>query len=133
VAGMIFRQAENAVVLEEMNVLPAISRGWEVFRANLGPIIVMAIILAIIGFVTGLIIAIPVIVVVFPAVFTFAMGQGQSYSPLIFMGVCLCIYIPVAMVLQGIIIAYIESAWTLTYMRITRPQDNTPVVLEANA
>jgi len=132
VAGMIFRQAENAVVLEEMNVLPAISRGWEVFRGNLGPIFVMAIILAILGFVTGLIIAIPVIVVVFPAVLTFAMGQGQSYSPLIFMGVCLCIYIPVAMVLQGIISAYTESAWTLTYMRITKPQDNTPVGLEEN-
>ncbi|HQV95680.1 MAG TPA: hypothetical protein PLF41_14555, partial [Anaerolineales bacterium] len=37
VLGMIFRQAENAVVLEEMGVLPAITRGWEVFKANLGP------------------------------------------------------------------------------------------------
>ena len=37
VVGMIIRQAENAIVLENMPVLPAISRGWEIFRANLGP------------------------------------------------------------------------------------------------
>jgi hypothetical protein len=37
-------------------------------------------------------------------------------------------------VLNGIITAYTESAWTLTYMRLTaKPQDNAPVVLEANA
>jgi len=134
VLRMIFRQAERAIVLEELAVLPSLSRGWEVFRANLGPIIVMAIILAIIGVVAGLIISIPIFLVVFPTVFAFAMGQGETYSPLIFMGICLCIYVPVALVLQGIMTAYIESAWTLTYMRITQPQqDNTPLVPETDA
>lgn len=134
VVRMIFRQAERAVVLEDMAVLPSISHGWEVFRANLGPIIVMAIILGIIGFVAGLIIAIPVFLVVFPSIVTFAFGQGETYSPLIFMGVCLCIYIPVALVLQGIITAYTESAWTLTYMQITQPtQDVDTDIIEANA
>jgi hypothetical protein len=133
VLRMIFRQAERAVVLENMAVLPSLSRGWEVFRANLGPIIVMAIILAILGFIVGLIIAIPVFLVVFPTIFALAMGQGESYTPLIFMGVCLCLYVPVALVLQGIVTAYTESAWTLTYMRITKTQDETPEVLEANA
>jgi hypothetical protein len=89
--------------------------------------------LAIIGFVAGLVIAIPVFLVVFPTIFAFAMGQGETYTPLIFMAVCMCIYIPIALVLQGIITAYTESAWTLTYMRITQPQDETPEVIEANA
>jgi hypothetical protein len=133
VVGMIIRQAQNAIVLEDLQVMPALSHGWEIFRGNLGPIIVMAIILAIIGFVAGLVIAIPVFLVVFPTIFAFAMGQGETYTPLIFMAVCMCIYIPIALVLQGIITAYTESAWTLTYMRITQPQDETPEVIEANA
>jgi len=134
VLRMIFRQAERAVVLEDMAVLPSISRGWEVFRANLGPVIVMAIILAIIGFAAGLIISIPILLVVFPTVFAFAMGQGETYSPLILMGICLCIYIPIALVLQGLATAYIESAWTLTYMRISQPQqDSDAAIIEANA
>jgi hypothetical protein len=134
IVGMIIRQAENAIVLEDMPVLPAISRGWEVFRANLGPIILMAIILTVIGVVVGLVIAIPILAVVVPAAITFAVGKAQNWTPMIFAGICLCLYIPVAWLLTGILTAYTESAWTLTYLRITaKPQDNPPVVLEANA
>lgn len=133
VLGMIFRQAENAVVLEEMDVLPAITRGWEVFKANLGPIILMAIILAVIGFAAGFVIVLPIFAIVFPAMIAFMAGQGQNLTPLYMMGACLCLFIPVAWLLQGIIIAYAESAWTLTYMRLTKPQDNAPLPTEANA
>ena len=136
VVGMIIRQAENAIVLEDLRVLPAISRGWEVFRANLGPVILMAIILAVIGVIVGIIIALPVLAIVVPAAVTFAVGKAQNWTPMIFAGVCLCLYIPVAWVLNGIITAYTESAWTLTYMRLTaKPQESAPVpvVPEANA
>jgi len=134
VIGMIIRQAENAIVLENMPVLPAISRGWEIFRANLGPIILMAIILAVVGVVVGLIIAIPILAVVVPAAITFPVNRAENWTPMIFAGVCLCLYIPVAWLLNGILTAYTESAWTLTYMRLTAsPSENQPAVLEANA
>jgi hypothetical protein len=134
VVGMIIRQAENAIVLENMPVLPAISRGWEIFRANLGPIILMAIILAVVGVVAGLIIAIPILAIVVPAAITFAVNRAENWTPMIFAGVCLCLYIPVAWFLNGILTAYTESAWTLTYMRLTAsPSENPPAVLEANA
>jgi hypothetical protein len=134
VIGMIIRQAENAIVLENMRVLPALRRGWEVFRANLGPIILMAIILAVIALVIGFVIALPVIVIVFPSVIAFAAGDRQNWTPLILMIIGLCIYIPILLVLNGIMTAYLESVWTLTYMRLTaKPPDNAPVVLEANA
>jgi hypothetical protein len=134
VVGMIIRQAENAIVLEDLPMLPAISRGWEIFRANLGPIILMAIILAIMGVIVSVIVALPVLAIVVPAAVTFAINKAQNWTPMIFAGVCLCLYIPVAWVLNGIITAYTESAWTLTYMRLTaKPQDSIPVVPEANA
>ena len=125
VLGMIFSQAERALVLEELGVMPALSRGWEVFRANLGPMILMAIILAVLGFVSGLIIAIPIFIIVFPTMFAYLAGGAQSASPLIFMGVCICLYFPVALVLQGIVTSYTETAWTLTFMRLT----GTPTVV----
>ena len=133
VINMVVRQAENAIVLEEMSVLPAISRGWDVFRKNLGPIIIMAIILAVIGFAVGFIIAIPIFIIVLPAVIAFAVGEAQNWTPLALAGVCICLYIPISLLLNGIAIAYTESAWTLTYMRLTQPQDIEPAVLpEAN-
>jgi hypothetical protein len=134
VVGMIIRQAENAIVLEDLPVMPAISRGWEVFKANLGPIVLMAIILAVLGVVVGLIIALPILAIVVPAALTFALGNQQNWTPMIFAGICLCLYVPVVWVLNGILTAYTESAWTLTYMRLTaKPQDDAPVVVEANA
>lgn len=133
VINIIVRQAQNAIVLEDARVLPSLSRGWDIFRNNLGPIILMAIILGILGLVAGFIIAIPVFIVVFPAVLTFMAGDGQNWTPLALMGVCLCLYIPVSLLLNGIVVAFSEAAWTLTYMRIVRPQDNAPVIIEANA
>ena len=119
IAGLIIRQAENAVVLEDMRALPALSRGWEIFRKNLGPIFLMAILLWVIGVVAGLIIAIPVIAVAIPAAITFALGEGRQWTPLILLGGCLCIYIPVSMVLNGVLTSYIQAVWTLTYRRLT--------------
>ena len=134
VVGMIFRQSERAIVLEELGVMPAISRGWEIFRANLGPIILMTIILAVIGFVVGLAIAIPIIIIVFPAMFTFIAGGAQNNTPLIFMGVCFCLYLPVLLVFNGVLTAYTESAWTLVYMRLTHKADggNTPAPMHVD-
>jgi len=133
VIHMITRQAENAIVLEDMNVLPALSKGWDIFRKNLGPIIIMAIILAVINFAAGLIIALPIIIVVVPAAIAFAFGEAQNWTPMAIAGVCLCLYIPISLLLNGIAIAYTESAWTLTYLRLTRVQDDQPVALpEAN-
>jgi hypothetical protein len=128
VIGLIVHQAERVIVLEGSPVLPSISRGWDIFRANLGPILVMAIILAVIGFVAGLIIAIPVLIVVVPAAIAFAAGNAENYNPLIFAGICLCLYIPVSLLLNGILISYTESVWTLTYMRLTGKPNSDDVV-----
>ncbi|MCI0549837.1 MAG: hypothetical protein L0287_02665 [Anaerolineae bacterium] len=129
VVYLIANQSERAIVLEEMRVLPAISRGWDVFRNNLGPIIVMAIILAVISFVVGFIIAIPILIVVVPTMFAFMAGEAQNWTPLAIAGVCICLYIPISLLLNGIAIAYTESAWTLTYMRLTKPPVSEPIPL----
>ncbi len=123
VINMIVRQAQNAIVLEDAGVLPSISRGWDIFRNNLGPIIVMAIILTVIGLVAGFIIALPVLVVVIPATIAFVVGNAQNWTPMIVAGALLCLYIPISMLINGILVAYTESVWTLTYMRLTRKPD----------
>lgn len=134
VLGMIFRQAERAIVLEELGVMPALSRGWEVFKSNLGSIIIMAIILGILGFIAGLIIAIPIFVIVVPAMMAYTISGAESSTSLAFAAICFCLYLPVLWLLQGILTSYTESAWTLTYLRLTggapaqpKPEDNRPL------
>ena len=133
VISLIVRQAERAIVLENLGVLPALSRGWDIFRNNLGPLIVMALILAVISLVVGFIVAIPVLLVVLPSTFAFMAGGGPGWNTMGLVFACMCLLAPVLWLINGILMAYMESAWTLTYMQITRPQDITPITLEADA
>ena len=128
VINLIVRQSERAIVLEDSPVLPSLSRGWDILRGNLGPILVMAIILFVITLAVGFIIAIPILIVVVPAVITFVAGEGQSWTPLLLALICICLYAPVSWLINGIAIAYAESAWTLTYLRITRKPDNNEML-----
>ena len=133
VIQIIIRQSENAIALEDLGIMPALSRGWEVFKANLGPIFLMSIILAVIGFMAGIVIAIPILAVVFPAIFAFALGNAESWTPLIVAGACILIYIPVSWVANGILATYSQSAWTLTYLRLTAKPETPVVIPEAHA
>jgi hypothetical protein len=133
VVGILVEQANNAIVLEDLGIMDGLKRGWEILKANVGPVIIMAIILAVIGFVVGLVVAIPIFLAVIPAMIAFLAGDSQDTTPLILVGVCICLYLPVAIVLQGIMTAYIKSAWTLTYMRLTRkPGDGSSPMPESN-
>jgi hypothetical protein len=40
---------------------------------------------------------------------------------------------PVLIFLNGILTAYIQSAWALTFMRLAKPKEDAPVMIEANA
>ncbi|MGE5377805.1 MAG: hypothetical protein ACM3XO_22320 [Bacteroidota bacterium] len=135
--NLIVRQAERAIVLEDHGLLPALSRGWDIFRVNLGPIIIMALILAVIGLGVGFVIAIPVLIVVLPATLAFvagaASGRAPNWTPMVIALACVCILSPFLWLARGILVSYVESAWTLTYMRLVKPQDKPPVIIEANA
>ena len=132
--AVVIEQANAAMVLEDLGIADGLRRGWEVVKSNVGTMIVMTLILFIGSAVVGIVIAIPVIVAVFPLVFGLAAGGGDRPALWFWIvGACCALYFPVLLVLNGILTAYIQSAWTLTFMRLTKTQDNAPVILEANA
>jgi len=128
---VVIEQANAAIVLEDLGIGDGLRRGWEVVKANIGTMILMALILFIGSAVVGIVLAIPLIVAVVPLVIGSAAGVERT--PLLIFGVCCAVYLPILLILNGILTAYIQSAWTLTFMRLTKPQDNAPIVLEANA
>jgi hypothetical protein len=132
--NLILEQAFVAIVKENLGIVDGWKRGLEVARANIGPILLMGIILFVIGLVAGVLIALPAILIVVPSAIAFAAGQGQDMTPLMIAGVLFLVYLPILLVLQGILNTYMGSAWTLTYLRLTAPkEDNTPTLIEANA
>lgn len=128
--SVVIEQANAAIVLENLGIGDGMRKGWDVVRANIGPMILLALILFIGSAVIGFIFAIPFIAAVLPLMFgIFNESTNAVWTAVI----CCAAYLPVLIVLNGILTAYMQSVWTLTYMRLTRPQDTPPVVLEANA
>ncbi len=143
--GIIVQLAETAIVIENRGIMDGLQRGWDVAKRNVGPVLIMWLILFIIGLAAGLLIAIPVFAIFLPAAigFAFANGQGTalSWTPLIVAGLCFVVYLPFLLVLNGILTAYLQSAWTLTYLRLTGPKASpepvekpeTPIIPAPNA
>jgi hypothetical protein len=133
--GILIEQANRAMVLEDLSLPNGVRRAWEIFRANVWSLIVMGLILFGITLVLGIVIALPIFIVVFPTIFAFAMGEGQSFTPLYIALACICLYAPVSWVLNGILTTFTQSAWTLTYMRLTQTPatPEAPIFTEPNA
>jgi hypothetical protein len=128
--SVVVEQANVAIVLENLGIGDGFRRGWAVVRANIGPILILTLIIFIGSGIVGFIIAIPIVAAVFPLIFSVA---SENTGPIWITVICCAIYFPILLVLSGILNAYVQSVWTLTYMRLTRSQDNPPAVLEANA
>lgn len=117
--------ANVAVVVEDLSVIDGLKRGWQVFRDHIGEMIVMGLVLVLGGMIVSMLIALPMIAIAIPLIMGIvgsAYGDtgGPVISGLIFSGLCCLAYLPVLIVVSGIIRAYIGSAWTLTFLRLTR-------------
>lgn len=126
-------QANIAIVTEELGVIDGLKRGWQVFRDNLGTMIVMGLVLFLgVGLIGGFIIALPVVLIIIPAAIGVIAESGVAAGEgLLISGLCLVAYLPVWLILNGILTGYIESAWTLTFLRLTaKPVGPERAVLE---
>ena len=111
----IIEQAQNAIVLEDLNMLDGFKRGWEIVKANAVPIIIMMLILGIGSGIIGVIIALPIIIAVVPAFIGIAVSQ-QTLTPFYIAAACCVAYFPVLLFFNGVLTAYIQASWTLTYL-----------------
>ncbi|MCJ7567719.1 MAG: hypothetical protein MUO58_09285 [Anaerolineales bacterium] len=105
-----------ALIVEELDIVAAFQRAWEVFRSNLGQVVLMGLILGVGGFVVGLILAIPFILMALPFITDLIVGTDTSsiagFSVTI---IGILLYLPILLVAGGIMRTFITGSWTLTY------------------
>ncbi len=118
--GIVIQQANVALVVEDLSITQAAQRGWEVFRDNLGEMIVMGLILFLGGGIVSLLIAAPLGVAIASLVGVLVVGgERAANSGLLMAGLCFVGYLPVLIFFNGILQAFIQSAWTLTYTALS--------------
>jgi len=131
----IIEESQVAVIVDELGVTDAIRRGWELVRANFWRIVLISLVVYLgIGFLST-IVMLPLMSPFFFIPFLMDSGQFDP-SPrtiMLFMGGFSLLFFPIMALIQGIGITLLKSTYTLVYLRLTRSQENTPVVLEENA
>ena len=123
ILNMILDQAQNALILENKGIIEAWVRGWNIFKSAWVTFVVLAIIMAIIGGVAGLIMSIPLVTIMIPAGIGLAINKGKDiFVPIAIAAGMFILYMPVLMVLSGILQSYSQTVWTLTFLRLTAPK-----------
>jgi hypothetical protein len=117
---------ERAIVLDDLGVMDAIRKAWAVFRANLGNIILLAIVMLVIGFVVGLLVGLVSAAIFVPVLITgimsgaaaqegFNIGAGTIITAVIaFIAVAI-----IAAVINALVRAFSSTTWTLAYRQFT--------------
>jgi hypothetical protein len=127
------QQSSIAIVVENLGIMDGLERGWEVFKANLGYMIVMGLILFLgVGLIGGFIISLPVGIIVIPAIFGTVLGGASTGAGLMVAGLCFVLYLPVFIVLNGLLRGYIQASWTLTFLQATDSSQELMEVSEAS-
>jgi hypothetical protein len=119
--NVILEQSSIAIVVENLGIMEGLNRGWGIVKENIGTMIVMWLIL-VLGITTigGLIIGLPLFLTIGTAFVPILLGGEEAIrSSLILGGICFVAYLPILIVLGGILRSYVGSAWTLTFMRLT--------------
>ncbi|MDF1499378.1 MAG: hypothetical protein P1P76_02775 [Anaerolineales bacterium] len=109
-----------ALVIEDLDILAAFKRAWEVIRDHPGDVIVMSLILLIGGGVVSFVLALPFILVALPFILGAVVGSDAGLTVGIFTGLlCTVSYLPILIVLNGILQTFLYGSWTLTYIHLT--------------
>jgi hypothetical protein len=127
--NVVIEQANIAMVMEDRGMIAGLQRGWQMVTQNLGQYIVMAVILWVIGFVGALVIGIPLVVLIIPPMIDLAANRGTLGGGFLVSIVLFVLYLPVLLVGNGILQSYINSAWTLTFRRLTGLRPAAPEII----
>lgn len=114
-------QANISMIIEGSSISSALRKAWDVMKLNLGPYVVLAIGLGLIGFMIGVVAFLPVLAISVPLATGIYMSTEQALGVgAIISMVCCALYLPILLVVSGISTTFTTSTWTLTYLRLTR-------------
>lgn len=136
----IMEQAMAAILVDDLGIGGALQRAWDVVKKNFIVMVIISILVYLAYMLVSMIISIPMMIPffgMFSRMFFNSGAQQPDFAAFqkIFRNMMLwmLVFSPIYAVLQGFLLAFMQAIWTLTYLRISRPVDQRPVVIEANA
>lgn len=131
----IMEQGMSAVLVDNLGVSSALQRTWELVKKNLGVIVLMSLIIYLGSTIVSMIISIPMMIPVFSFMFNM-MGSEPDVQSVERLSRSMILWMlafsPLYALFQGLLLTFMQSAWTLTYLRLTRSTNaSQPFLAEA--
>ncbi len=119
----IVEQSQKAIVIDKLGIRSAWHRGWEILKNNFWAIILMLLILNVGSYILMIIVYLPFYSPITALTKDLATISSQALplNALFSTKTILAFLFPVYGMFQGVVLTYIQSAWTITYLRLTRP------------
>lgn len=123
IASALSTFGERAIVLDNTGVMDGICKGWQVFRNNLGNIILLAILMFIISIVIGIVVGVVSVALFAPVIFTSIVSlnnSGTLGAGTVALGVAAFVAVVIiSAIISALFVAFNSSAWTLAYRQFT--------------
>lgn len=114
---------ERAIVLDNLGVMDALRKGWQVFRSNLGNIILLALIMFVISLVVGFVVAFFAGLLFAPTLFSIFVGasseSGIGTGTIILGVVTFIVVVILSAIINALFTAFYSTVWTLAYRQFT--------------
>jgi hypothetical protein len=134
ILGVFTYLAQIAAVTENLTVGEAVNRAWLVVKANLGPVIVLGLVLLFIDAVVGFVVVLPLILLAVPLLAAIGFAAASNNQQLAIgsgaiVALCFIAWIPVLIVLRGILETWLTSAWTVAFRQLSSQTGAAPAPL----
>lgn len=121
VGYLLLSMSMAALVAEDSDVLEAIQNAWRIVKENFWPLVLMTIILYMLQFATGIIIAIPMNIIQFALIIPMQTGNIDTTTMFHYFGIFMALFIPFTAILQSLGLTYVNGAWMLSYVEASVP------------
>lgn len=131
---IVLELAQAGIVADDLGMREAIERGWQLFRSNL---LAVSVLMLILYFGLTIISSVFIFPMMIPMMsLPMSMNSTGEINQTFFtmLGILFPIMMVVMLVVQGILMAFFQSAWVVAYLRLTTAKTEQPIVVpEANA
>ncbi|HEY3289847.1 MAG TPA: hypothetical protein VGK87_06945 [Anaerolineae bacterium] len=120
---------ERYIMIEKLGVMASLSKAWSLFKANLGNIILMALLMGVISVVFGLITGAVALVVLaptmLPVILELTRGGTPGTAAIVLAVIGFILAAIIGAVVRSLFIVFNSATWTLVYRQFT---GNAPTV-----
>jgi hypothetical protein len=135
----LMEQGMAAVLVDDLKLGEALQRAWDLVRKNLLAMALMSLIIYLGSMVASMIVSVPMMIPMFGFMTNMMQSIGsepdfeafnQMFRNMMWWTLA---FSPLYAVFQGILFTFMQSAWTLTYLRLTRSPQSQSLPQEAIA